>query len=59
MLLVVTAKKGWKIFQFDVKSAFLNGYLQKEIFVDQLKGFVMGGEEEKVYLLKKALYGLK
>ena len=42
-----------------MKSAFLNGYLQEEIFVEQPKGFVVGGEEEKVYLLKKALYGLK
>ena len=59
MLLTVAAQKGWKIFQLDVKSAFLNGYPQKEIFVEQPKGFVVGGEEEKVYLLKKALYGLK
>ena len=59
MLLAVAAQKGWKIFQLDVKSAFLNGYLQEEIFVEQPKEFVMGGEEEKVYLLKKALYGLK
>ena len=59
MLLTVAAQKGWKIFQLDVKSAFLNGYPQKEIFVEQHKGFVVGGEEEKVSLLKKALYGLK
>jgi len=59
MLLAVATQKGWKIFQLDVKSAFLNGYMQEEIFVEQPKGFVVGGEEEKVYLLKKALYGLK
>lgn len=59
MLLAVAAQKGWKIFQLDVKSAFLNGYLQEEIFVEQPKGFVVRGEEGKVYLLKKALYGLK
>ena len=59
MLLAVATQKGWKIFQLDVKSAFLNGYMHEEIFVEQPKGFVMGGEEEKVYLLKKALYGLK
>jgi hypothetical protein len=58
MLLAVAAQKGWKIFQLDVKSAFLNGYLQEAIFVEQPKGFVVRGEEEKVYLLKKALYGL-
>ena len=59
MLLAVATQKGWKIFQLDVKSAFLNGYMHEEIFVEQPKGFVMGGEEEKVSLLKKALYGLK
>ncbi|RVW37386.1 Retrovirus-related Pol polyprotein from transposon TNT 1-94 [Vitis vinifera] len=43
----------------DVKSAFLNGYLEEEIFVEQLEGFIVKGMEEKVYLLKNALYGLK
>jgi hypothetical protein len=42
-----------------VKSTFLNGYLQEEIFVKRPKGFSVKGEEYKVYLLKKALYGLK
>jgi hypothetical protein len=59
MLLAIAAHKGWKIFQLDVKSAFLNGYLQEEIYVEQPKGFMVEGEEDKVYLLKKALYGLK
>lgn len=43
----------------DVKSAFLNGFLEEEIYVDQPPGFVKKGEEEKVYKLKKALYGLR
>lgn len=43
----------------DVKSAFLNGHLEEEIFVEQPEGFAVQGQEEKVYLLKKALYGLK
>ena len=47
------------MFQLDVKSAFLNGYLQEEIYVEQPEGFVVDGKEDKVYLLKKALYGLK
>ncbi|RVW51464.1 Retrovirus-related Pol polyprotein from transposon RE1 [Vitis vinifera] len=50
---------GWKIYQPDVKSAFLNGYLEEEIFVEQPEGFVVKGKEDKVYHLKKALYGLK
>lgn len=59
LLLATAAQKGWKVFQLDVKSAFLNGTLQEEIYVEQPEGFVEQGEEEKVYLLKKALYGLK
>lgn len=59
LLLAVAAQKGWKVFQLDVKSAFLNGFLKEEIFVEQPDGFVVQGQEDKVYLLKKALYGLK
>ena len=37
----------------------MNGKLEKEIYVEQPQGFVVDGEENKVYKLKKALYGLK
>ena len=59
LLLAITAKKGQKVFQLDVKFAFLNGVLQEDIYVEQPKRFVEKYEDEKVYLLKKALYGLK
>jgi len=59
LVLAVAAQKGWKVFQLDVKSAFLNGVLQEEVYVEQPEGFVVQGKEDKVYLLKKALYGLK
>ncbi len=59
MLLALVAQKGWKTYQLDVKSAFLNGYIQEEIYVEQPEGFQVKGQEEKVYLLKKALHGLK
>ena len=58
-LFAVAAHRNWKVFQLDVKSAFLNGILQEEIYVEQPAGFVTQGKEDKVYLLKKALYGLK
>ena len=49
----------WDVFQFDVKSAFLNGCLEEVVYVQQPQGFVIEGKEEKVYKLKNALYGLK
>lgn len=57
-LIALTAQKGWSIYQLDVKSAFLNGVLEEEIYVEQPQGFVKGNES-KVLRLKKALYGLK
>ena len=43
----------------DVKSAFLNGMLWEEVYVEQLKGFVDPHRPDDVYKLKRALYGLK
>jgi hypothetical protein len=43
----------------DVKTAFLNGELDDEIYMDQRDGFVVNGQEEKVCKLLKSLYGLK
>jgi hypothetical protein len=59
LLLAVAAQENWKVYQLDVKSAFLNGFLQEEIYVEQSEGYIKEGEEDKVCLLKKALYGLK
>ena len=47
------------MYHLNVKSTFLNGVLQEEIYVEQLEGFIIPGQEEKVYVLKKAMYGLK
>ncbi|KAG8472851.1 hypothetical protein CXB51_034771 [Gossypium anomalum] len=43
----------------DVKSAFLNGVLIEEVYIEQPPGYMKSGEEKKVLKLKKALYGLK
>ena len=43
MLLALITHKGWKVYHLDVMSAFLNGHLQEEIFVEQLEGFQVKG----------------
>eukprot|EP00253_Pinus_taeda_P016719 PITA_16719 len=59
MLISLTAHKKWSIHHMDVKSAFLNGYLEEEVYVEQPQGFEVEGKENNVYKLRKALYGLK
>ena len=48
-----------KIHQIDVKTAFLNGELEKENYMEQPEGFIVPGKEKKVCRLVKSLYGLK
>ncbi|GLT83451.1 hypothetical protein SLE2022_017410 [Rubroshorea leprosula] len=59
MLIALSANFGWTIYHMDVKSAFLNGHFQEDIYVQQPEGFIISGHEDKVYKLKKALYELK
>ncbi|KAA0059765.1 integrase [Cucumis melo var. makuwa] len=59
IVLALAAQQQWPVYQFDVKSAFLNGELEEEFCVEQPEGFVKKDSEEKVYKLTKALYGLK
>jgi len=59
LLLAFSSIKGFRLFQMDVKSAFLNGYINEEVFVSQPPGFEDYKNPEHVYKLKKALYGLK
>jgi hypothetical protein len=58
-LIAVEASYGLIIHQMDVKTTFLNGELDEEIFMDQLEGFIVDGQENKVCRLIKSLYGLK
>lgn len=55
----MAALKDWRVFQLDVKSAFLHGDLKETVCVEQPAGYIKKGEEHKVYKLKKALYGVK
>ncbi|KAD3642341.1 hypothetical protein E3N88_31565 [Mikania micrantha] len=59
LVLAISAQKGWFVHHLDVKTAFLHGDLNEEVFVEQPQGFEKKGCEGKVYKLNKALYGLK
>ena len=59
MLLAFACFKNFKLFQMDVKSAFLNGFIDQEVYVDQPPGFENEQFPNHVFKLTKALYGLK
>ena len=59
MLIAIAAIFDLKIHQMDIKTAFLNGNLEEEIYMDHPEGFVEPGQESKVCKLTKSLYGLK
>ena len=59
LLMATAALKDWEIEALDVKTAFLYGDLNEDLYMEQPEGFVVKGQETKVYRLKKALYGLK
>ncbi|KAL0416654.1 UNVERIFIED_CONTAM: Retrovirus-related Pol polyprotein from transposon TNT 1-94 [Sesamum latifolium] len=59
MIIALAAQKDWKIFQLDVKSAFLHDELREDVYVEQPRGYEKKGSEHLVYKLYKALYGLK
>eukprot|EP00253_Pinus_taeda_P027069 PITA_27069 len=59
MFLALSSFQTFKVFQMDVKSAFLNGDLEEEVYIEQPDGFILGNDPKLVCRLKKALYGLK
>ena len=59
VLLALAAQGEWEVHHMDVKSAFLNGNLQEEVYVHQPPGFSDPKHPGKVLRLRKALYGLK
>ncbi|GKG29982.1 retrovirus-related pol polyprotein from transposon TNT 1-94, partial [Tanacetum coccineum] len=59
IFLAFAAHMNMVVYQMDVKTTFLNGYLQEEVYVSQLDRFVDKDKPNHVYKLKKALYGLK
>ena len=59
ILLAFAISQSIKLFQMDVKSAFLNWYIKEEVFVEQPPGFKDHKYPDHVFKLTKALYGLK
>ncbi|GAU33832.1 hypothetical protein TSUD_393400 [Trifolium subterraneum] len=59
LVVALACKNRWLLCHLDVKSAFLNGPREEEVYVSQAPGFEIHGKENMVYKLHKALYGLK
>eukprot|EP00253_Pinus_taeda_P014487 PITA_14487 len=58
-LVSLATTMGWNIHKMDVKTAFLIGTIDEEVYIEQPKGFEVNSRESHVCRLKKALYGLK
>ena len=58
-IISLAAVFGWKLHQMDVKTTFLNGKIEEEVYIEQPEGFLTHGKKTHVCKLKKALYGLK
>jgi hypothetical protein len=59
MIIALVLSMGWRLHQMDVKTPFLNGEIEEEVYIEQSNGFVIHGKESHVCRLKRALYGLK
>jgi len=58
-VITLALKNGLKVHQMDVATAFPNGELKEDVFMEQPKGFAVKGQEHFVCKLKKSLHGLK
>jgi hypothetical protein len=58
-LLSIVAKHDYELEQLDVKTAFLHGELEEDIYMEQPEGFIIPRKEDLVSKLQKSLYGLK
>ena len=59
ILLSIATYYDYKIWKMDVKTAFLNGYLEENIYMMQPNGFITEGQEHMVCKLQKSIYGLE
>jgi hypothetical protein len=58
-IISIAIDMGWNIHQMDVKTAFMNDFIDEEVYIYQPQGFEVSDRETHVCLLKKSLYGLK
>ena len=54
-IIAIASAMGWKLHQMDDKTSFLNGIIEKEVYIEQPEGFVVHGKESHVCKLKKAM----
>ena len=59
IFLALSCHKKFKVYQMDAKSAFMNGKLKEEVYIEQPKGFLLSENKDYVCKLEKALYGIK
>jgi hypothetical protein len=59
LLLSYACSKNVKVYHMDIKSSFLNGELEEEIYIEQPEGFQLSENTDYVCKLEKALYGVK
>jgi hypothetical protein len=57
-IIALAAKMKWKMHQMDVKTYFLNGIIEEEVYIEKPQGFEVDDKKSHVCRLKKALYGL-
>jgi hypothetical protein len=58
-IVLLASKMKWKLHQMDVKTTFLNGVIEEEVYIEQPRGFEVEYMKTHVCMLKKDLYGLK
>jgi hypothetical protein len=58
-IIALATKIKWKLHQMDVKTTFLNGVIEEEVYIEQPQGFEVEDRKTHVCRLKKYLYGLK